>query len=387
MVLPKKKVLPPPRQPGTHSNAEVKEAIHARAKLRTILITAVVILLLAALSAVTSTAREYTGPDNAEHYPKAIVIVAEGLTTRMWHRSMASNKAPFTQLLNNSGGIYTTLNADYSVTEGEQEASTDGTAMTQLVRLLTGATTPASPSSLSSAAAGHLPSFLQSLKKGKYKPVIVAPAQFWSSPLATSDDDGDDKTCERVGFFDAECTGAACPGKNENAYCNAFRKFVSCDGESELYHGDIPNAFSQTLLASADLLYIQLGGLKDIVGGGATEEYLRVRSDVNLLDSAVGKIALALAERTKERAENWLIIVTTEGANVNWTAPLLMAAYSNGQLVQLKRPAEHHNLRTTDVRGTLFHWFNVLKDQVDESRLLGICSTGASVANCYTTAV
>lgn len=354
-LLPPKKVPPPPKEPGTHTNAEVREALHARALRRTVIVTALIFLLIACLAVVSSTAQEYEGPEDTTSQPKMVMIVADGLTPDIMENSLRSNKAPFTRLLNSSGGIYGYL-------------STPAGTGSPLVRLLTGTANTAS-ATLSGAT-----SFLGVLKKYGKKPVVLAPTSYWSSNQI-----GSGTACTHVGLFDSECNGTECPADNENAYCNAFYKIIACDGSAELYREDIIKAFQKTVEISADILYVQLSNfMKEESASVNYSSVLQLYSEMNLIDGAMGQLVLSLAERTRATTENWLIVVTGSGARATQT-PMVMAAYSRGQLLQLN---DLGRASTTDIYNTVLRWFGV---STAEDNLIGICTDGIHAANCKTT--
>lgn len=343
----KKKVPPPPKEPGTHTNAEVKEALHARALRRTILITAVVFLLLACLAVISNAARDAVGVTNT---PKMVLIVAKGLSPDIIGHAMNSNKAPFTRLLYSLGGAYSAI---------------DATGANRMVNLLTGSST-----STATTLAGAT-SILGWLTKQKKAAVVAAPSAYWSLGTAGTE------TCPQIGLFDTECSGSACPAENAAAYCNAHRKYITCNDRAQLYQDELPAAFTKAVELSADALYFQISGIKEAAENDL-DESAQERSEVNLLDAAVGQIAMALSARSAKKAENWLLMVTGDGDNAAGKAPLLVAAYSNGEIVQLNSiPSD---AKTSDVANTVKRWF--MDTSVDSSRLLGICTDGATVTNC-----
>jgi hypothetical protein len=346
-----KKVPPPPKEPGTHTNAEVKEALHARALRRTILVTAVVFLLLACLAVVSNAAREAV---NAAQ-PKMVMIVTKGLSPDIVSHAMNSNKAPFTRILSNLGGSYDSINAATAASSN------------RMVNLLTG-----SASETKTTLSG-LKSVLRWLKEEKKTVVVAAPSSYWSSGTAGA------TTCAQVGLLDTECSGTACPSENAAAYCNAKYKFVTCNDRAQLYKDELPTAFEKAINLSADVLYFQVDGIAEAAANDL-EGLSRERSEVNLLDSAVGRVAMALSLRSADAAENWLMIVTSDGANSKNKAPLLVVAYSNGKMLQLNSIPS--GATTSDVVNTVKMWFEA-KD-ADSKRLLGICSSGATVKNCKT---
>ncbi|KAL7696301.1 hypothetical protein N2W54_007033 [Lotmaria passim] len=349
----KRKVPPPPREPGTHTNTEVKEALHARALRRTILITAVVFLLLACLAVVSNSAREAVGDTGK---PKLVLIVVKGLSPGAVSHAMSSNKAPFTRLLSSIGGNYSVIDAAYP------------SSGNKLVNLLTGSAD--AKQTLSGSQ-----SILRRLHDEKKKVVVAAPASYWSlGPAGTA-------TCPQVGLLDTECSGSACPDEKEAAYCNAARKYITCDDRAQLYQNEIPTAFEKTISSSADMLYFQVSSIAEAASSDV-EAAAQERSEVNLLDAAVGRIALALSKRTANTAENWLMIVTSDGSNTEARAPLLVVAYTKGEIVRLNAIAA--DARVTDVANTVKMWFQLRG--VDQNRLLGICTNGAEVKNCNKTA-
>ncbi|KAG5468231.1 hypothetical protein LSCM1_02209 [Leishmania martiniquensis] len=344
--------LPPPKEPGTHTNIEVKEALHARALRRTVLVTAVVFLLLACLAVVSNTARKTVGGTGK---PKAVILVAKGLSPMSVSRAMKSNKSPFMRLLSRKGGRLASVAANYNTTN-------------PLVNLLTGSATVAADT-----LAG-VTTIFGWLKAQKKKVVVAAPSTYWSSGKEGTD------PCPQVGLLDTECSGQRCPEAKASAYCNAFRKYITCDDCAQLYNQEILLAFEKMVNESADALYFQVSPLVEAEVNNV-ERVVQERSLVNLLDAAVGRIALALSERTSKVSENWLLILTSDGANAEKAAPLLVAVYTKGELVQLKDIEE--DAQTTDVAKTIKHWFKGTTS--NSSRLLGICTSGEKVENCKNT--
>ncbi|CAJ1019836.1 hypothetical protein, conserved [Leishmania lindenbergi] len=348
-----KKVMPPPKEPGTHTNAEVREALHARALRRTVLVTAVVFLLLVCLTVVSNTARKTVGDTGK---PKLLLIVAKGLAPISVRRAMLSNKSPFMRLLSKVGGKFASISANYSTSN-------------PLINLLTGSAV------LTADTLAETTSILGWLKAQKKRTVVAAPSMYWSSGEAGT------FPCPQVGLLDTECSGQKCPEEKDSAYCNAFRKYITCDDHAQLYNSEILLAFEKMLNHSADALYFQLSSLAEAEVNNP-KVVVQERSEVNLLDSAVGSIALALSRRTANKAENWLMIITSDGANSEMTAPLLVVVYTKGELVQLNDIAE--DAKTTDVANTIMHWFK--GSNVNTARLLGICTSGEKVENCKSAA-
>lgn len=348
--LPSKKVPPPPKEPGTHTNAEVKEALHARALRRTVLITAVVFLLLACLAVVSNTARDTVGDTGK---PRLLLVVAKGLSNSTVSRAMQSNKAPFMRLLAASGGSYAAL------------SSTDAGA-NPLVSLLTGSAAAGAANTLSGKT-----SFLGWMKAQKKNTVVAAPGKYWSAGTAAA------TPCPQIGLLDTECSGEVCPSVAAAAYCNAYRKYITCDDCAQLYQNEITKAFETALNHSADAVYFQVGNLAEAVPG-KLDLAVQERSEVNLLDAAIGRIALALTNRTSSEAENWLVLVTGDGDNAEKTAPLLAVVYTKGTLAQLNSIPTA--AKTTDVYNTVLHWFK--GSGTSTSSLLGICTNGDKVVNC-----
>lgn len=347
-----KKVPPPPKEPGTHTNAEVKEALHARALRRTVLVTAVVFLLLACLAVVSNTARKTVGDARR---PRMVIIVASGLSPMSVGRAMRSNKSPFMRLLSKAGGQFASIAASNTANP--------------LVNLLTGSSTS------NADTLANTMSILGWLKSQEKNTIVAAPSAYWSLGVAGT------SPCPQVGLLDTECSGLMCPETKESAYCNAFRKYITCDDCAQLYNDEILLGFEKMVNQSADALYFQLDKLAEAEVNN-TELAVQERSEVNLLDSAVGRIALALSTRTSKEAENWLMIVTSDGANAEMAAPLLVVVYTKGELVQLSDIAKDAN--TADLANTIKYWFK--GKNVNTSRLLGICTDGEKVENCKITA-
>lgn len=108
------------------------------------------------------------------------------------------------------------------------------------------------------------------------------------------------------------------------------------------------------------------------------------QSLINLIDASFGQIALALVQRTRVVKENWLLVLVGDGNNNKAEAPLYMAAYSRGELVQLKKldAGPHY---TTQLYATILKWFNIDISNDDERvdrTVIGLCSDGINVSNC-----
>eukprot|EP00796_Vickermania_ingenoplastis_P007242 gene7243-5091_t len=347
----------PLRPPGTHTNEEVKEALHARARLRTYCIAALVVLLLAALAVIYNTAQEYENEEELASTPKMVLIVASELSFPALTMARRSEKTPFINELTATGGSFGRLNARYT---------TGGSA---LVKLLTG------NEGTSAFTLQGEESILRRLKTAGFKPAIVAPSSYFSATAASAPG-----ACPRIGILDTECVGDACPLHNQDAYCNADFKYATCEGMSQLYAGDVVRGFTQAAESGADVIYIQSEGIPN---DGYTpinrpvSNMLERFSNMNLLDSAIGEIALALSQRTSTTNENWLIVLTSEGLNRYNEAPLFISAYSRGMIAQLNPiPA---TARTVDVFPTVLRWFGLSEGAASD---MGICSNGIQIKNC-----
>ncbi|RNF13215.1 uncharacterized protein Tco025E_06280, partial [Trypanosoma conorhini] len=96
----------------------------------------------------------------------------------------------------------------------------------------------------------------------------------------------------------------------------------------------------------------------------------------------VGKLALAVIERSSTTKESWLIMLVGAGGGGLERVPLVMAAYARGGLVRFGPIAEDATL--ADVAPTVLHWFD-LSSANDMTRVRGMCSTGVFVTSCKTT--
>lgn len=385
----------PLREPGTHTNDEVKEALHARAQRRTIVITLTACLLFGCLGVISNIAQQYEDPEDTTSSPKAIVIVASELTVSMMEVAKVSNNLPFNKVLSLRGAVNAQLRSNYTSkssvagtnqTNGGVEVDIDsaGSDHTQavdnaIVRLLVGSSTS------SRVDLDGQRSFLRVLTENGFKPVVLAPWRYWSSnsnASSQSEHSTVGEQCAQVGLFDTECSGQLCPPQNSSAYCNAQTKLISCNLLAQLERGDIIEAFTRTLNEDADMLYVQLDSFCRAARVNLTEvgDELMQLSLINTLDSVIGQIALVLSERTKNIKENWLIVVTGDGANSENKAPFFEVAYSRGDLVQLGtvRP----DAETADVYDTVLRWFALTGEATSA---LGICSDGVHVVNCNNT--
>ncbi|EPY24812.1 hypothetical protein STCU_06992 [Strigomonas culicis] len=269
---------------------------------------------------------------------------------------MASSKSPFMRLLNSSGALM-------------GEVATSTVSGSSLVQLLTGSQT-----NTATTLQGQT-SFLRTLKSNGIKPLIAAPSSYWSG--STSDSSG---TCASVGLFDTECSGTACPDGTASAYCNTFRKYITCDSASELYQYQIMGAFEEGLRTGSDLIYVQVPGMTlttENVGNT-----LQLQSHINLLDNALGQLATTIVQRTKSHEENWnIVLVGATGDTTTHTVPFFTTVYSSGEVVQLEKSLPS-SPTTADIRTTVLQWFNTETSSLDTTRLLGICSKGSVVVNC-----
>ncbi|CCW60593.1 unnamed protein product [Phytomonas sp. EM1] len=354
--IPQRRTLSPPKPPGTHTNDEVREALHTRALYRTAIVTLIVALLTIALIAITNTTQEIQ--DTASYSPKLLIVTFDGLEPEKLEYCMGSTLISFTQLLKANGGIYGRLKANYT------------TSGSLLVKLLTG-----SPSTTNRTLEGA-ESFLRRLKKANYRALIAAPARYWSSNQVESP-----STCTRVGLFDSECTGMMCPGLDKVAYCNAYQKYLTCDGRSTIHANETMEAFRVALEKSADVVYVQIPRFAQTSSAEAAtvEGLLELCGDLDLLDATLGMLVLSISERTKSRDENWLVIFTGDGDNAEHEAPLMMVAYSKGQIIQLND--FRNDYYTTDLYQTIITWFG-LNSTANLTNVIGICTNGIKANNC-----
>lgn len=350
------------RRPGTHSSDEVKDLIHARARLRRFSIAALVVLVLISLLVIYNTSQEYENPDALPSKPKMVLFVAGDLSFPSAKMAERSGKLSFVRGLTHRGGVFGMLNAKYAA------------AGSGLVKLLTGS------EDASSTTLSGQKSFLSVLKKNGMKPAIIASPQYWSA--TATDAEGQ---CSRIGIFDTECSGSDCPGKNEAAYCNAAFKYTTCEGGAQYAADNIVSGFRAALEAGADIIYIQVDGLsvkdeeRNEAGNRTQASSFQLFSRIDLLDNMMWQVAMELQQRTKNLKENWLIMVSSEGQNRHYNAPVFIMAYSAGAPLLLNPISETATLQTTDIYHTILHWF----DLKPEGRYdIGICSTGKSVKNC-----
>lgn len=345
------------KPPGTHTNSEVKEALHARARLRTYCISALVILLLACLLVIYNTAQEYENEEAIEAAPKMVIVVAGDLSYPAVALAKRSEKAPFIHQLVATGGSLGKLQAKYE---------TGGSA---LVKLLTG------DNATNALTLEGQQSFLRRVKEAGYKPAIVAPPSYWSA--TATDALG---ACPRVGLLDTECSGMACPGQNADAYCNTAFKYTTCEGVAQFFADDVVQGFRRAAESGADLIYIQAEGIQSDLYDSQERpisSMLERFSNISLLDSFMGEIALSLTQRTSTVNENWLMALTSEGQNNYFQAPLFISVYSRGMTAQLRNIPE--TAKTTDIVPTVLRWFDVSQTEDD---VVGICSNGKKIKNC-----
>ncbi|CAD2215035.1 hypothetical protein AGDE_04276 [Angomonas deanei] len=320
----KKRIPPPPRQPGTHTNAEVKEALHARALRRTIVVSALVVLLFASLGVVSSIAQDYTDEEDTTSSPKMLIITATNLSPAALSKTVSSNKAPFTRLLSTLGGIHGTV----------KRMAQQGDAT--LAKLLSGDATATS--------INIEKTFISAINSGekKHTSVVVVPKRVEEETTLR----GSDGTVE------------------------------TCESPNDLLRYQISQVLAKSL--DKDLIYVQLDGL-NLKSVETIEVSMRVRSEMNMLDNAIGQIGLLLSQRTKTVKENWYIMLVGQGENAATSIPFFGAVYTRGELVRL-RPLSAEASQA-DVYGTVLRWFGVNEDTYKD-KSLGICSNGINVVNC-----
>ncbi|RNE98929.1 hypothetical protein TraAM80_08503 [Trypanosoma rangeli] len=105
-------------------------------------------------------------------------------------------------------------------------------------------------------------------------------------------------------------------------------------------------------------------------------------SDISIMDGTLGKLALAVSERSSTTKESWLLMLVGAGGGGLEKVPLVMAAYARGGLVRFGPIAEEATL--ADVAPTVLHWFG-LSSAGEAQRVRGMCSTGVTVTSCETT--
>lgn len=353
------------KPPGTHTNEKVREALHARARLRTYCIACLVALLLACLLVIYSTAQEYEDEDLMDANPKMVFIVAGDISYPALLLAKESEKTPFFQRLLAAGGIFEPLQCRLG-------------AGSALVKLLTG-----EEKSSSLTLEGHL-SFLRAVKEAGYKPALIAsPSYFSATEVDTVGD------CPNVGLLDTECVGSACPVHTPAAYCNAAMKYVTCPGFNQFLTNDSFTGFVKAVENDADLIYIQVDALLSdeyTLANRPPKEMLERVAAINLMDGLIGKIVLAISQRSSVLNENWLVTVVSEGDNSYRQSPLFMSAYSKGMSVKLKSFVKDEVRSSANVFPTVLKWFGVeLPSAVEESTakdVVGICSSGIQIKNC-----
>lgn len=343
----------PIRPPGTHTNAEVKAALHARARRRSYGIAALVVLLFAAVLVIYNTAQEYEDEDQSSYAPKMVLLVASELSYGATVIAKNNQKMPFLRQLTAAGGAFGKLSAKYSVTSGSA-----------FVKLLTGSATT------SAITLDGQTSFLSTLKQKGFKTAIVAPTPMFSS--------GSNGVCTRFGFFDTECTGdSACfTGKT----CNTDKKIMTCSGDNELFSSDVIRGFEEAVQSGSDFILINVEGFRGDVFMSEVKpplsNVLQRYGNINMLDNLVGQIALSLSKRTSTTRENWMITMTSEGQNRVSEAPYFSTVYSKGLTARVRNVSP--SARTVDVLPTILQWFGISTS----SDAIGICTNGKALKNC-----
>lgn len=288
--------------------------------------------------------------------PRVILLVVPHLHPGMLEEAMASNKAPFLGHISAFNGTYTRL---YAKNTDLRES---------LVTIFTGKTSPGAAS-----LAGKT-SFLGKLKRAGKKPVVLAPQLYWSTKGSAND------SCDNIGLLDAECFGFSCPQESQAAYCNALERFLSCEDRSQLYNEDAVEAFKHLIQNDGDILYVHTW----FSSGMATtsEDRMAILSDISVVDSIFGKLALAAMEHSRVTSESWLLMVVGAGDGRLKEVPLVMTAYAKGATVRLGSIPKNATL--ADISPTVLHWYG-LSSPNDSQWLRGICSTGVAVENCPST--
>lgn len=328
-------------------------------------ISSLVVLLLACLLVIYNTAQDYEDEEAMEASPKLVFIVAGDISYPALLLARSSGKTPFIRQLLATGSVLERLEARL------------GTG-SSLVKLLTGEV-----NTTSLTLEGHL-SFLRAVKEAGFKPALIASSSYYS---ATEGDTVGE--CPHIGLLDTECVGSSCPGENSAAYCNAAMKYVTCSGVGQYLTDDAFVGFEKAVENGADLIYIQAEGLLSdgyTLANRPPKEMLERVSKINLLDGLIGKMALALSQRTSRLNENWLITLVSEGDNAYQQSPLFMAAYSKGMVVKLKRFEENEEKSIAHIFPTVLKWFNM--EMPSSSSALsgidpvGICTSGVKIKNC-----
>lgn len=328
-------------------------------------IACLVVLLLACLLVIYSTAQEYEDEELMDANPKMVIIVAGDISYSALLLAKESGKTPFSQLLLEAGGIVVPL--EFRTGAGSA-----------LVKLLTG-----EEDSSSLTLEGHL-SFLRVVKEAGYKPALIASPSYFS---ATEVDSAG--VCTNVGLLDTECVGSACPNQDPAAYCNAAMKYVTCPGFNQYLTNDAFKGFEKAVENGADLIYIQADGLLSdgyTLANRPPKEMMERVAMINLMDGVIGKIALSISQRSSELNENWLVTLVSEGDNSYHQSPLFMFSYSKGMSVKLKSFAGNVVHTSANVFPTVLKWFGLeVSSALPESaanEAVGICSSGIKIKNC-----
>ncbi|CBH10574.1 hypothetical protein, conserved [Trypanosoma brucei gambiense DAL972] len=304
------------RDGGSSLNSELKKVLNRRARYRTPLIfisLTSVVLMLTTLA--TSTIPVPQFKNNTKK--RVVMIVAPSLRPDVLKLSIESNKAPFMNLVTAAGGnyLYTNWGAkkNWSVTSAPDMSRGSGW----------------------SEANGRSNSLklLQELAKEGKRSIV----------LASSSDD--------------------CQSNKEEKSNNGGRRGVEIlpvtTSSSELLEEDVLRAFERLTKNDGDLLYIHTG-----VGGGSKaaegEGNAAAFDDINILDSMLKKLTIAVAGHSQKTAEKWLVAVVAgggRGGNVAHEVSMLTSTYDRGNL--LDSDSLTKDISSDCVQSTLLRWFGV----------------------------
>ena len=368
------------------SDAEVNlsDSFHERAKAtglyRIVIAVSVVVAIVIALFAVAMTSASSTKTSNG--LSRAIVIVVPGLNPLLLESAALDGRTPNIANVLVNGGTY------------RRAASNTTDRVSALATMLTG--TSADYHNATSKVNGMLslanidpPTFLRSAKDSSVPPATFASSSWYSNGTL----DGN-LQCTNVGLLDVECFGQACASGDS---CNSVRQQWICPDVTSIA---VDTSITSTILSTAALDHWQLffvaldflnsfASLDGSAAAGTASSFLEAYSNLALLDAFVGQLTLMMSERSDVQKENWLLVLTGDGASTAQQAPLVVGAFRNGvQLAGMSQSGKAAISEPTttsnvaDVYTTVMTWFGLPIPVRNAGTAVGICGSGIQGKTC-----
>ena len=349
------------------------------------------VIMVAIVSGSSGTSYKVVGGQS----PRALVINIDQLSPVVLDYARASNKAPYINELITLGSAYASVQAGYSAPKGTPPTSMLGAQaalLTGVPESVTGITTAANLESMT-----NFTTFLRAIKSASLDVVSIVPEYTVSKATVVGNDTT--ATCTNVGIFDAECTGLKCPS-SVSAPCSTSDIYTTSNTiEGGRVEDAIMSKTAHAMSNGKELIYIQLDSYAKTA---SKSEDLKVGltnmasiSEMYMVDAFVGRIAKLIASRTINAAENWLLIITSEGMNSAMKAPLVISVFSTGAPVALNPIVDAnvtsdaavsaegtpvHAASTLDVLPTIAQWFDIALGYVSKAAYTGvsqaICAKG-----------